>query len=57
MGELPPPSIDPEQASRAARSVLSERKYVEAARPPSLQERFFDDCLFMSPGGRPIATM
>ena len=40
--ELPPPSVDAEQASRTARSVLSERKYLEAARPPSLQERFFD---------------
>lgn len=42
MGELPPPTIEAEEAARAARSVLSERKYIEAARPPSLRERFFD---------------
>lgn len=37
-----PPSIDPSEAERAARAVLSDRKYIEAARPPSLRERFFD---------------
>lgn len=37
-----PPSIDPGDAERAARAVLSDRKYIEAARPPTLRERFFD---------------
>lgn len=36
------PVVDPAEAERAARAVLSDRKYIEAARPPSLRERFFD---------------
>lgn len=43
MRQLPPtPSVDPDGAERAARAVLSDRKYIEAARPPTLRERFFD---------------
>jgi hypothetical protein len=43
MRQLPPtPTVDPDGAERAARAVLSDRKYIEAARPPTLRERFFD---------------
>lgn len=42
MRQLPAPELDPGQAERAARAVLSDRKYLEAARPPTLRERFFD---------------
>ena len=40
--ELPPSEVSAEEARDTADSVLSGRAYVEAARPPSLQERFFD---------------
>ncbi len=42
MRQLPVPNVDQDAAERAARSVLGDRKYIEAARPPSLRERFFD---------------
>lgn len=40
--QLPQPDVGLDEASETARSVLSGRAYVEAARPPSLRERFFD---------------
>lgn len=42
MRQVPPPELQPGDAERAARAVLSDRKYLEAARPPTLRERFFD---------------
>jgi len=40
--ELPPSEVSAEKARDVADQVLSGRAYVEAARPPSLQERVFD---------------
>jgi len=40
--ELPPSEVNAEKARDVADQVLSGRAYVEAARPPSLQERVFD---------------
>ncbi|MCH9805144.1 DUF4129 domain-containing protein [bacterium] len=42
MRELPPSEVSAEKARDVADQVLSGRAYVEAARPPSLQERVFD---------------
>ena len=42
MRELPPSEVSAEEARDVADQVLSGRAYVEAARPPSLQERAFD---------------
>ena len=42
MFELPESEVGPEEARDLADQVLSGRAYVEAARPPSLQERLFD---------------
>ena len=42
MFELPPSEVSADEARDTADSVLSGRAYVEAARPPSLQERFFN---------------
>ena len=42
VGRQQTPEFEPAEAERAARAVLSSRKYIEAARPPSLRERFFD---------------
>ena len=42
MRELPPSEVSAEKARNVADQVLSGRAYVEAARPPSLQERVFD---------------
>ena len=42
MRELPPSEVNAEKARDVADQVLSGRAYVEAARPPSLQERVFD---------------
>jgi hypothetical protein len=40
--ELPPPEITPDEARDAADRVLSGRAYTQAARGPSLRDRFFD---------------
>lgn len=40
--QLPDSTVSPDEAADTARSVVSGRAYVEAARPPSLQERAFD---------------
>lgn len=42
MRELPPSEVSADEARDLADQVLSGRAYVEAARPPSLQQRFFD---------------
>lgn len=39
--DVPISDVDPDQARRTADQVLSGRAYLEAAKPPSLQERFF----------------
>jgi len=40
--ELPPSEVTVDEATSTADRVLQGRAYLEAARPPSLQERFFD---------------
>lgn len=42
MAELPRPQVSPEEARETADRVLSGRAYQQAARGPSLRERFFD---------------
>ena len=40
--QIPPTEVGADEARQTADQVLSGRAYVEAARPPSLQERLFD---------------